>query len=117
MPPQLTPSDRTYRNTTIRITELAVTDAVLRGLTFESCHIMGPAVLAVLDGVTMNGCTYDVANNDLDSVIWEIETGRWVVGAIGIESCEFYGCRFTNIGLAMPPELSAQFREVVAGPD
>jgi hypothetical protein len=54
----LQPSDKHYRNTVIRLPDLAVTETVLTGLTFENCEIVGPAVIVPLvdTEITRNGC-------------------------------------------------------------
>lgn len=113
--PRLNPTGGHYANQTIRIPDLAVTDNVLRGLIFEGCHVMGPAILALIQNVTMNNSSFE---GTADAVIWEVPEGRTILGVIGLENCEFYGCRFTNIGLALPPDLAGRFRqELGGGPD
>ena len=106
--PSLTPADRTHRRTTIRITDLAVTDNKLEGLTFEECHIIGPAVLGIIRNVRFDRCSFEGTPEEL---IWEVPPERpSVLGVIGLSDCQFYGCRFTNIGLAMSPDGAASFR-------
>ena len=95
----LQPSDNTYRNTLIRITDLTVNEDVLRGLTFENCQIVGPAVLILLGKTLVQDCNWEATP---ESMIWVVEDDRdSVTGAIGLEDCEFYGCRFVRAGLAV----------------
>lgn len=110
MSSRLTPPGRRYSNQTIRISDLAVTDSVLRDLSFDNCHIMGPAVLALIDSVTLDSPAFD---GTLEGILWEIPEDKTVFGAIGLERCEFYACRFTAIGLAVTPELASKIRESV----
>lgn len=103
----LKPADG-YRNQFVRIPDLAVTDDVLRDLTFENCTIVGPAVLALLESTTISGCTWD---GPFDAFAWPIPEGRpWVIGAIGLVNVSFYGCRFQRIGLAFPESQNAAIR-------
>lgn len=96
------PGDRTYRNTSVRLSELAVVSDMLRGLTFENCTIHGPAVMLPLEGTSIQNCTFD---GTAEGLIWVLEEGRqMIIGAIGVQECSFFGCRFQGIGLAVRPE-------------
>lgn len=103
------PGDRTYRNTSIRLPELAVVSDTLRGLTFENCTIHGPAVILPLRGTSIQNCTFD---GPAEGLIWVLEAGReMIIGAIGVRECAFFGCRFQGIGLAVRPEDRQQVLE------
>jgi hypothetical protein len=106
------PFDSPYRNQLVRIADHTVVADLIEDLRFENCEIVGPAVLAVLDGNTFNGCGFE---GDADAVIWEVEPDRRVIGAVGLRRVEFYGCSFKRIGLAMTPELAAVFRHQLGG--
>ena len=70
-----------YRNLVVKLPELAVTDDLLEGLTFENCHIIGPAVIVGLGG-EIRDCQFD---GSLDAFLWPFEDDRDVViGAIGL---------------------------------
>lgn len=110
--PQLKPAGGHYKNQTLRITDLTVTETVLHGLTFEGCHLIGPAVLALLNDITMSENSFE---GPPDAVIWEVPEGRVLLGVIGLDNCAFYGCRFTNVSLALPPDLASTFRRDLGG--
>lgn len=101
------PYDTPYRSQVVRITDLAVTADLVEGVKFENCQIVGPAVLALLDGVVVQGCSFD---GTLDGILWEVAPETLVHGAIGLKNVEFYGCSFSRIGFAVLPELAEQFR-------
>jgi hypothetical protein len=99
--------DRTFRDDVVRIAELTVNTSMLDGYEFSNCRIIGPAVLVLLDNVTIVHCTWDAP--DLDAVFWEVSpTRQFVVGAVGVAKCTFSNCRFEQVGVAGPPELRAQ---------
>lgn len=104
MPP-LT-GDRKFRNVTVRIADLTVLTAEIEGYEFWGCRIIGPAVLGLVDGVTITGCQFDAPG--LDAVFWEVPISRGpVVGAVSVRNCMFSGCRFEMIGIAAAPEARA----------
>lgn len=95
------PGTREYRNQAIRLADLTVTEDLLVDLQFEHCEIIGPAVLAILENVTLAGCRFDAPNET--ALLWLIPTGRDVImGAVGARRVEFFSCKFTRVGLAIP---------------
>lgn len=86
------PGDRTYRNMLIRVADLTVHEDVIEGVTFENCSIVGPAVLAVLEGNEFLHCGWE---GDLEAIIWEVPEGLRI-GAVGVRNCTFSSCRFTG---------------------
>ena len=101
------PGDRAYRNTSIRLTELAVVSAVLRDLTFENCTIHGPAVVW-LQGSSMTNCSF---GGNEEGLFWDLGDRIFVIGAIALVNCTIVGCRFEGIGLAVTPSDRDMFRE------
>ncbi|MDQ1634961.1 MAG: hypothetical protein QOJ32_1770 [Frankiaceae bacterium] len=94
------PPGGVYRNTLIRLPDLAVTSALLSDLTFENCQVHGPAILAVVDNVHFNRCGFD---GTPEAVLWPIPPERTqLIGAIGLRNCMFVGCTLIGIGLAVP---------------
>jgi hypothetical protein len=103
-------ADRRFRDEVVRIAELTVNTSLLEDLEFTNCRIIGPAVLALLGGVTISHCSWDAPG--LDAVFWEVpRTRELVVGAVGVVRCTFSNCRFEQVGVAGPPELRAQFEK------
>lgn len=100
--------DRTYKNEVVRIAELTVNTSAIEGLEFSNCRIIGPAILALLDHVTVTHCTWDAPG--LDAVFWEVPPERGpVVGVVGVSNCIFSNCVLENIGVAGPPDMRAMF--------
>jgi hypothetical protein len=104
--PPLT-GDRRFRNDVVRIAELTVNTSTIEGYEFSNCRIIGPAVLALLDDVTIEHCGWDAPG--LDAIFWEVPPSRGpVVGVVGVKHCTFSSCHFELIGVAGPPEMRAQ---------
>jgi hypothetical protein len=101
-------ADRQFRNEVVRLAELTVNTSTIRGQEFSNCRIIGPAILALLGGVTISHCTWDAPS--LDAVFWEVPPERGVVvGAVGVIDCTFSACTFENVGVAGPPEMRSEF--------
>jgi hypothetical protein len=101
--------DAQFRNMIVRIAELTVNAPLLDGLEFSNCRIIGPAVLALLNDVTITGCRWDAP--DLRSLFWLVTPDRpTIVGAVGVRNCIFSSCAFEQVGIAGPPELEATLR-------
>jgi hypothetical protein len=97
-----------YESQTVRITDLAVVEDKIEGKIFSNCQIVGPAMLVPM-GCTFTNCGFDVPNNDPES-LFIVVPDRWLVGAIAVVGCEFYGCRFTRIGLIGGEDLATALR-------
>ena len=96
------PSDRSYRNQTVRISDLTVVTDVIERVTFENCVIEGPAVIALLGGTTFKDNGMD---GDIRSIIWPVPRDReHVIGAIALIGCLVVGCSLRRIGLAVPED-------------
>lgn len=101
--------DREFRDDIVRVATLTVAGPpLIEGYTFSNCTIVGPAVLAFLDDVTMTSCTFEA---DINSLFWEVDplARPTVFGAVGVTRTVFSGCRFQAVGFAGPRELRAQF--------
>ena len=64
--------------------------------TIEDCEIRGPAMIALLGGVTIANSGFD---GDIKSLFVEVPDKRMIFGAIGLQDCVFRRCRFTQIGI------------------
>lgn len=95
------PGDRTHRNTSIRLSDLAVVSDQLQRLTFENCTLHGPAIVVLLGSTTVQQCTFD---GDEEGLFWDTGGRNYLIGAIGLVDCTIVGCRFMGIGLAVPPQ-------------
>lgn len=113
MPPPT--GNREFRNEIVRIAELTVNTVVLKGLTFQNCRIIGPAVLVPLGEGSMNHCTFDVEQGGTDAIFWEITPDReYVVGAVALVDCHFSSCTFVSIGLAGPRDLREKLDDAIS---
>lgn len=105
------PGTREYRNQIVRVAELTVLEDVIHDVRFENCQIVGPAVLALVDNVTISGAGFDAPGPE--ALLWPIPPTRTaVMGAVGLVNVEFLSCRFQRIGLAIPEQ---QLPEALAG--
>ena len=71
-------------------------ELVIRGKTFTDCVIEGPAVVAMVDGVTFDGCNMGVTT-DPTSLFYKGQ-GPVLIGAVGLADTRFIRCRFVQVG-------------------
>jgi hypothetical protein len=103
------PADRHYENETIRLASLAVTEDIIRSVTFSNCQLIGPAIVIPMGETVITDCTFE---GDFEAFIWPFDDDRsWFVGPIGLDSCRLYSCRFTRIGLAAPASKIEDIRQ------
>lgn len=96
-----------FTNRVVRMADLTVNTTTIEDLSFSNCRIIGPAILALLHDVTIDGAGWNTPS--IDAIFWEVSPGRGaVVGVIGVANCSFSNCQFENIGIAGPPQLRAQ---------
>jgi hypothetical protein len=102
-----------YRDTVVRLSEIAGDEAIIQQASFQRCEIRGPAV-AVLQGEgTFSRTKFQ---GSADAALWEIPPSRTsVLGAIIVEDCNFEDCQFVNVGFAGPPELMDEMRQQIVG--
>ena len=64
---------------------------------FRSCLIKGP-VLIVLEGNVQFQGKGDVLADSVEDILYEVDEGRKLSGAIKVLSCTFRDCRFQQCG-------------------
>jgi hypothetical protein len=69
---------------------------IISNRTIEDCEIRGPAMVILLDGVTIAESGFE---GDVDSLFVEVPEKRIIFGAIGLRNCVFRRCRFIAIGI------------------
>jgi hypothetical protein len=107
-------ADGRFRDEVVRIAELTVNSSTLQDLEFSNCRIIGPAVLVLLDNVTIAHCSWDAPG--FDAIYWEVPPERgFVVGAVGVARCTFSNCRFEQVGIAGPAALRGQLERGFSG--
>ncbi|WP_312598897.1 hypothetical protein [Brevundimonas sp.] len=76
---------------------------------FTECLIEGPAVMAVMNGTTFDGCNMGVAGNPRTLLLQPL--GDMIAGVVGMSNCRFVRCRFVQVGFTGSPELLKQIEE------
>jgi hypothetical protein len=74
---------------------------IISNRTIEDCEIRGPAMIALLGGVTLADNDFD---GDIDSLFVEVAKERIIFGAFGLRNCVFRRCRFVAIGIICTKE-------------
>src|SRR3990167_4673576 len=83
---------------------------IIRGKTFVDCVFYGPAVVAFLNDVHVDGLEFDT--DDLEKNLIEIQRDRWIVGVYGFQDCRIERCSFKKIGIAGDKERLDMIRKV-----
>jgi hypothetical protein len=91
----------------VRITDLADdSTSMISHRQFQDVEIRGPAVLALLGGVSLVSCGFD---GTFESIIIIVPDGSTKVGVIGLSQVSFLRCRFRNVALIGTEELAQTF--------
>jgi hypothetical protein len=91
-------------------------EPVIRGKTFTDCVIEGPALIAIMDGVVLEGCNLG-AVKDPKSLFYKAH-GPVLVGAIGVAETRFIRCRFVQVGFTGQSEtVDAMAADLVSAQD
>jgi len=107
------PSDRTYRNQTVRIADIAVISDVVENVTFENCIIEGPAVIAMLGIGRLQDSNFE---GTADAILWIIPDDRvHVIGAVAMVGCTIVGCTLRRIGLVVQESQADEMRRHFSG--
>ncbi|HEX4956513.1 MAG TPA: hypothetical protein VF017_24255 [Thermoanaerobaculia bacterium] len=96
----------------IRLVDLLDKDGVLRDLEARDCVLLGPAIVLhsnPLPQADFFDCTFD--GYDIPP-IWSWR-GELPIGAIRMERCSFYRCRFMSVAWAMPDEVAEEVVKLV----
>lgn len=76
----------------------ATGDIRVHGVSFENCHIEGPAVLLPLGGCTFEDTNFGVAHGDMRTLVMHPAAPDRVTGAIPMVGCTFKAVDFFAIG-------------------
>lgn len=96
-----------FESEVVRLADLAIVRQILDGYEFRDCLLMGPAVVVMMDNITLNDC--NLGGPDLPALFWLIEENREnIVGAIGFTNSTFEGCQFQMVGFAGKEDLRAK---------
>ena len=92
----------------VRIADEVSVNGVIENRQFENALIVGPAVLAPLEGAAITDCTFDATPS---SLFIEVPGGRTVLGVVGLRNTSFTRCEFRSIGLIGTREMIETMRE------
>ena len=81
---------------------------IIEGRTFTNCRLEGPAVVAILSGVTFQTTDFGYTGGDIGRLVWRSASATGVVGAIPFRNCVFTGCSFFATGFAGPESFLQQ---------
>ncbi len=87
-------------------------EMVISGKTFTDCVIEGPAVMAVMNGTTFDGCNMGAAANPRNLLLKPL--GDKIVGAIGMADCRFVRCRFAQVAFTGDDVLLAELESGIS---
>ena len=88
----------------VRIADLADdSTSIISHRRFADVEIRGPAVLALLNGVSLVGCGF---GGTFESILIIVPDGSTKVGVIGLEQVSFLRCRFRNVALIGTEDLA-----------
>lgn len=87
--------------------------STIDGKTFTDCVIEGPAVVAILSGVMLEGCNMGVASNPRSLLYRPL--GDKLAGIIGLSNCRFVNCRFVQVGFTGSDEMLEEFETMLVG--
>jgi len=90
--------------TVVKIADLADSRSLVEDRRFEDCEILGPAVLAPLEGVHFLSGSFD---GPFEAVFREVPEGTPIRGVVGLRRVIFDRCTFTNIGIVGTHEFIA----------
>jgi hypothetical protein len=94
----------------ILISELFDQSAVIQARTYDRCVFMGPAM------VTFTSCNVSLAHMNVDethgieSIIYEIPEGKFLVGPVMFQRCTFADCEFQKVGFMFNKDAADEFR-------
>ncbi len=84
------------------------------GKTFTDCVIEGPAVVAVMNGTTFDGCAMG-ATTDVKTLLLK-PLGQRMAGVVGMSNCRFIRCRFVQVGFTGSDDLLAELEAGITPP-
>ncbi|MCF8506598.1 MAG: hypothetical protein K9G59_16950 [Caulobacter sp.] len=81
---------------------------IIEGRTFTNCRLEGPAIVAILSGVTFQTTDFGYTGGDIGRLVWRSASATGVVGAIPFRNCVFTGCSFFATGFTGPESFLQQ---------
>lgn len=91
---------------------VARTPPVLVAHEFVQCRLLGPAMVVLLDGWTLDTCQFV---GDLDAMLVEVPQGRVVQGVIGLDHVTLRQCVIEAVGFIGPQRTLDRLRVGLMG--
>lgn len=101
----------------VRLVDLCGVDCRIRDLTLRDMVLMGPAMLAVLDYVTIAGTALDLGGGTPEAHFVTVPAGSVIFGAIGLERVRIERCQLQNVAFIGNPEQMAMLLAGFSGVD
>jgi len=101
--------DGVVRDQIVRVADLMLTRRVVDRVTFENCLLVGPAIIALIDGGDLIGCTFETS--EVDQLLWPVQEGDVKIGAVHFMNCNFHSCKFESIGFVAWPSFEKLMRD------
>jgi hypothetical protein len=106
----------------LAVYHLNVGQPLIRGRTFTECVIEGPALVALMDGVSFEGCNMGLAT-DPASLFYKPQ-GPVLIGTVAFADTKFIRCRFVQVAFTghtesidqMAADLTSARAEVTGTP-
>lgn len=76
---------------------------------FENIRIIGPAII-VLRGGTLRDCAFP-PDSDPESLVWEVPSERFLLGAFMCDNCTFENCAFHAVAFGATPKDAPNMRK------
>jgi len=75
---------------------------------FVDCRLEGPAIMAVVGGVSFDSTDFGYTGGDIGRIVWRSASSTGVVGAVPFRNCSFKGCSFFATGFTGPEAFLQQ---------
>jgi len=93
-----------------RITELADSDNIIEGRTFEGCWIYGPAVLVIGPDTSVSRNVFEGSADRVTMAVTQGLIGA-ATGIVELKDCKFGHCHFVNVTFAESEQFVKYFKE------
>jgi hypothetical protein len=95
---------KTFKNKNLILFELwranfeATGDIMIKDVSFENCHIDGPAVLLPINGCVFDDTNFGTAHGDMRNLVLHPASPQRITGAIAMVNCTFNAVDFFAVG-------------------
>ena len=100
----------------VRLVDLAkVNTDTVENVALANALILGPAVVALLEDVQMDGVNFGCGPGGIESVLIEVPEGATVAGVVGLRHVRLVGCTLHHISFIGTRDTLAMIRAALAG--